>query len=371
MFLIDEDKNEAISISKKTFKELRFGERNHLQEWIRKNPDILGEKLLIIQKEFSGFDDTRERLDLLAIDKSGNLVIIENKLDDSGRDVVWQSLKYASYCSGLTKNEIKNIYQEYLNEENKSEQAEEIISEFLENTEFSEVELNNADQRIIMVAAYFRKEVTSTAMWLLDHNIKLKCIKVTPYELEDKIILNVEQIIPVVDAEDYLIKIVNKKQEELQTKEKKQTRHTIRIKFWEKLLQEMNNQSNLFRNISPSKDNWISCGSGVRGLLYQYVITGNYARIELWINRGSQEENKEIFDDFYNYKKTIESSFGNSLEWQRLDKGKGSRIVYILENVNVFNEEDWHEMITFMTTNMVKLEASLKNIIPKVIHNTN
>jgi RecB family endonuclease NucS len=103
MFLIDKDKNEAISISRKTFQELEFKERKHLQEWICKNTDILGERLLIIQKEFSGFDDTKERLDLLAIDENGNLVIIENKLDDSGRDVVWQSLKYASYCSGLTK----------------------------------------------------------------------------------------------------------------------------------------------------------------------------------------------------------------------------------------------------------------------------
>ena len=40
------------------------------------------------------------------MDKSGNLVIIENKLDDSGKDVTWQSLKYASYCSGLTKENI-------------------------------------------------------------------------------------------------------------------------------------------------------------------------------------------------------------------------------------------------------------------------
>lgn len=30
----------------------------------------------------------RERLDLMAIDKDGNLVIIENRLDDSGRDMV-------------------------------------------------------------------------------------------------------------------------------------------------------------------------------------------------------------------------------------------------------------------------------------------
>ncbi|MCV5555259.1 hypothetical protein OFN13_29650, partial [Escherichia coli] len=83
----------------KKFSELGFTERKHLQEWLAHEPSALGEELLIIQKEFDGFDDTRERLDLLALDKDGNLVIIENKLDDSGRDVVWQALKYASYCA--------------------------------------------------------------------------------------------------------------------------------------------------------------------------------------------------------------------------------------------------------------------------------
>jgi hypothetical protein len=51
---------------------------------------------------------------LLALDKQGNLVVIENKLDDAGKDVTWQVLKYASYCSTLSKKNIKEIYQEYL-----------------------------------------------------------------------------------------------------------------------------------------------------------------------------------------------------------------------------------------------------------------
>ena len=55
-----------------------------MQEWISDNSYILGEKLLIIQKEFDGFSDTNERLDLLAMDENGKLVVIENKLDDSG-----------------------------------------------------------------------------------------------------------------------------------------------------------------------------------------------------------------------------------------------------------------------------------------------
>ena len=368
MFLIDKEKNEAISISKKTFQELEFKERKHLQEWISKNTDILGERLLIIQKEFNGFDNTKERLDLLALDENGNLVIIENKLDDSGRDVVWQALKYASYCSSLTKNDIKDIFQKYLDLQGNNDHAERLICDFLEIEDFSEVELNSDDQRIIMIAANFRKEVTSTAMWLLDHNIKIKCIKVTPYELNGQVLLDTEQIIPIMDAEDYLIKIANKKQEELISREKKQTRHTVRIGFWTQLLQEMNGKSGLFKNISPSKDNWIGCCSGYSGLEYTFVITSNYARIELWINKGSQEENKEIFDSIYKFKGEIESSFGDQLDWQRRDDGKGSRIAYWLRDVNVFNEEDWPEMIDFLTSNMVKFEMAMRKVLRNVFN---
>src|SRR4051794_1319270 len=114
MFVINQIANSIQPLTKRTFAELGFKERAHLKEWIAGNPLALGEKLLIIQKEFSDFSETNERLDLLALDKNGNLVIIENKLDDSGRDVTWQALKYASYCSTLTKEEIKNIFQNYL-----------------------------------------------------------------------------------------------------------------------------------------------------------------------------------------------------------------------------------------------------------------
>src|SRR5690606_5293137 len=176
MFKINPTANRISPLEVKRFSDLGFTERKHLQEWLENYPQALtqgdGERLLIIQKEFSGFDDTRERLDLLAIDEEGNLVIIENKLDDSGRDVVWQSLKYASYCSGLTKNDIRMIFQDYLDVQQDGGVAENILCEFLQVEDFSEAELNYDDQRIIMIAANFRKEVTSTALWLLEHNIK-------------------------------------------------------------------------------------------------------------------------------------------------------------------------------------------------------
>lgn len=367
LFIVNKEKNEAISIEKKTFHDLGFKERKHLQEWICKNTEMLGEDLLIIQKEFSGFDDTSERLDLLAIDRDGNLVIIENKLDDSGKDVTWQALKYVSYCSSLSKGDIKGIYQNYLDINNIKESAEKLISDFFKLEDFNEVELNTGDQRIILVSASFRKEVTSTVMWLLDHNVKIKCIRVTPYILGEQVLIDTEQIIPIKDAEEYQIKLANKKQEEYISKEKNQTRHIIRMRFWTDLLKVMNEKSELFKNVSPSKDNWLGCGSGHSGLAYIFNATGNFARIELWINRGNQEENKRIFDKLKEKRESIEGAFGDELEWQRLDAGKGSRIAYYLNEVSIFEENDWFRMIEFLTDNMVKFEKVIKEFIYEAI----
>jgi hypothetical protein len=62
MYQIDKTSNNLIKLEERLFGELGIRERDHLQEWIAKNPEVLGEELLIIQKEFSGFNDTNERL---------------------------------------------------------------------------------------------------------------------------------------------------------------------------------------------------------------------------------------------------------------------------------------------------------------------
>ena len=202
--------NEAIQVYSPTFKDLGLGEVQHLQEWIRTKPNMLGERLLIINKEFSGWDKTSERLDLLALDEDGNLVVIENKLDNSGKDVTWQALKYASYCSTLTHDQIVQIFQDYLNKLGTSKDAEDELRDFFEEEVYSGIRLNN-EQRIILVAADFRIEVTSTVLWLLERNVDIKCIKVTPSKHGENIFIDVEQIIPIKEAEEYQVKLGVKK----------------------------------------------------------------------------------------------------------------------------------------------------------------
>lgn len=365
MFVLDKENNRIITIKAKNFSDLGIRERENLQVWLENNPEAFGEELLFIQKEFDGFDDTRERLDLLAIDKQGNIVVIENKLDDSGRDVTWQVLKYASYCSSLSKQQIRDIYQSYLNKIGADEDSESNIADFLETEDFGEIQLNQS-QRIILVARNYRKEVTSTVLWLLTkYNLKIQCFKAIPYSFNDNVFINIEQIIPVKEVEEYTIKMAEKAQEEQSTQDELKGRHKFRTEFWRELLNKFNIKSQLFSNISPSKDNWISAGSGLSGVGFNFVIGKSYARTEVYMSRSSAEENKFIFDKLYQQKENIEQQTG-ALIWERLDTKKASRIKQELNNVSLYEKEDWNKMMNFMMASMLKIEPAFKEPLHKI-----
>ena len=367
MYKINQSLNSIHRLEQKSFSSLGFRERDHLQEWIAKQPDVLGEDLLIIQKEFSGFDDTQERLDLLAMDKQGALVIIENKLDDSGKDVTWQAMKYASYCSGLSKANITKIYQQYLNINEPDANAEERISDFMDGQDFEELVLNKGvSQRIILIAAKFRKEVTSPVLWLMNFKVRLQCFRVTPFAMGEELFLNVEQIIPTQDAEDYMIGLAEKAQDDIESQVEQKTRHVLRKEFWTRLIPAMNaTNTNLYRNINPGIYHWIGAGTGVRGVGLNFAIAKRYARAELYIDRGEKEENEFIFDKLLSMKDQIESEFGDPLEWERLDTKRGCRIKAESPG-NVFDRDQWGNMISFMTDVMYRLELAIKEPLKQV-----
>lgn len=370
MFTVNHHTNRITPVKAKTFSELGFTECKHLQEWLAHTPSALGEELLIIQKEFDGFDDTRERLDLLAIDKDGNLVIVENKLDDSGRDVVWQALKYASYCASLTKLQIVDIFQQYLNRHKKDDEDSESnvadastqICDFLDAPDLEEVKLNLGNsQRIMMVAANFRKEVTSTALWLLGQSINIQCFKVTPYALNEQLFINIDQIIPTPEAKELMIGISAKEAEEKSTEVVLKSRHNVRKQYWELALDTFHNSScTLFNNISASKDHWLSAGSGVSNCPFNLIFSKKELRVELWIAKAATEENKFIFDFLHDKKDQIEEVFGSPLEWMRLDDKKSCRIQYSCE-ADGFNKDKWGEWVQWHLSYMTKLEKAFKS----------
>ena len=365
MYQIDKSKKRITKLDEKTFTQLGFREREHLQEWLANNPDALGEDILILQKEFNGFNDTNERLDFLGVDKQGNLVVIENKLDDTGKDVTWQVLKYASYCSTLKKEDIRKIYQDYLDKQGKRENAEDNLIDFFCANDFKEIILNSGQtQRIILVSGAFRKEVTSTVLWLMNYKLRIQCFKATPYQLGEQLFLNIEQIIPMKDAEDYVISIANKTQEDINTQDELKSIHLLRLEFWKQFLKQANDSKlTSFQNTSPSKDNWVGVSAGLEGVQLNFVISNYYARVEVYISRTIREENKQIFRLLLEQKATIEEKFGHKLTWEELPEKKASRIKFELNQVDCFNKEDWTKMIEFMIEHMQQLEKIFKEQI--------
>lgn len=365
MYRIDRTSNSIIKLEPKQFKELRIRERDHLQEWIAKNPEILGEELLIIQKEFDGFNDTSERLDLLALDKDGNLVIIENKLDDTGRNVVWQALKYASYCSTLTTAQIIKVYQDYLDKWNSSQDARQSLLEFLEREE-EELLLNRGDQRIIFVANHYRKEVTSTVLWLRDHDLQIQCFKARPYGLGDELFLQIEQIIPLPETSEFMIDIREKEKEEKEKSQAVEQSEAALIKFWGLLKKELAaHRLDFMDRVSPKPH--YSLGFWKNAGKFAFCLGRQAFRVELYF---SNDPEKTLINAMGRYKDDIEREFGSSLIWEPLDGKKASRIkseISVGQFQGRFNDETyWPELVKWFREEMAKFYKVLSPVWDKV-----
>ena len=206
LFRIYPESHQTDRVREVDFSTLGLRERRDIQEWVvAANPGILGDDLLIVGKEFSGFDRTNERLDLLAVDSSGRLVIVELKRDDTGADAHWQAIKYASYLHNAKSEVIVRMVAEYWNE-SESDAATRLLRH-LNADDFNDL---NRDQRIILASHRFAPEVISAALWV---NQKapvedlITCIKLIPYQdtQTDALYLQASTIIPVPGVDDYVI----------------------------------------------------------------------------------------------------------------------------------------------------------------------
>ena len=359
MFQVIRSTNRLVPLEEPRFSDLGLREREHLQEWLAHTPEALGEELLVIQKEFDGFADTRERLDLLAVDKEGRLVVIENKLDDSGRDVVWQALKYAAYCSTLTRKDISGIYQKYLERSGQDEEAEAKLRDFFDVEDLGEIVLNpRNEQRLILIAANFRKEVTAAVLWLLGHGVQAQCFRVVPYSFGNELFINLQQIIPIPEAADFMISMAAKDSDETSVEGAQRRSHKLRHAFWTRMLEALREHNvSLFENVSPSRDPWLSCGTGVSGCTYSLTFLKNQCRVELDLQRFEANENKWLFDRLKQQRADVEERFGSSLEWLRMDDKKASRIVFSCP-FDGFNESVWPEMMAWLCEHIVQLKEA-------------
>ena len=207
LFRVTRGSSDSVKVSEVNFAELGLQEQRDIENWVAANPSILAEDLLIVGRQFRGFDRTRETPDLLAVDSSGNLVIIELKRDDSGGDVHWQAIKYASYLDRATSEDVVAMLGEFA-----SVSEEEAAERLLEHMEADDFTYFNKGQRIILASHRFAPEVTSAALWLngkVPGEDLITCVTLTPFRdtATGSLYIQATTIIPVPGVEDYVITI--------------------------------------------------------------------------------------------------------------------------------------------------------------------
>lgn len=201
-----------------------------VQAALRDKIDVISPDTLVISEEFSEWNESARRIDLLGIDKQVNLVVIELKRDETGVHMELQALRYAAMVSTLTFKKAVDIYQKYLEKRNIEKNAEQEIKDFLGWSEPNEDQFPT-DVRIVLASANFSKELTTTVMWLNERDLDIRCVRLQPYKLEERVLLDIEQIIPLPEAEDYQVKVREQSEERRAAAKASRDRDTTRYLF--------------------------------------------------------------------------------------------------------------------------------------------
>lgn len=156
MLKIDRQKRAFTCLDAPKLAEVSITERGHLQEYICNSPEAffqeIGQALFLIDKEIQPSDDVEDRIDLLALDKEGQAVIIELKRGNNKLQM-FQAISYA----GMVAKWQPDDFFECLDADRR-----ERLLDFLE----IEREEINRHQRIILIAEAFDFSVLVGAEWL-------------------------------------------------------------------------------------------------------------------------------------------------------------------------------------------------------------
>lgn len=138
------------------------------------------------------------------------------------------------------------------------------------------------------------------------------------------------------------------------------SRFSIRKKYWQQLLPLLSN-TGLFSKVNPTKDHWLSTGAGISGLAYTLIVTRSCIRVELGISSSSKEQNKKYFHKLFSERQVIESRFGSTLlVWEELEEHKMSRVKSQLDDVNLFEPNDWDKLNAFFVETLPKFEEAFR-----------
>ena len=195
-----------------------------LQRMLRDQPEVLEDRLLIISEEFGDWQDVKRRIDLLALDAEGRLVVIELKRGHTGEHMDLQAIRYAAMVANMTYEQAVDTYQSYLNKRanpesgNQPGDADNLLREHLPSNDQDEPVIHTGIPRIILASEDFGKELTTCVMWLNNSWLssggpEIKCVRLQPHKNGCEVLVESSVVIPLPEASDYQTQLKKLEQE--------------------------------------------------------------------------------------------------------------------------------------------------------------
>ena len=227
----------AVPLMKVQLSDAGFMERQHLQEWLVANPEVLGDDVKIVAIEFDRWqtfagDVKKDRLDILAIDSSGRLLIAELKRGQATSHVDLQSLKYAAAVSRFDPETLTQAYQRFLNSRTEREVTIEEAKQRLEDHIDGPLEQETWLQpRIALIAHGFDESVTNTVVWLSEAGLDIALLRYQLYGTSGDPLFVISQMYPTPETEEFILAPRRDEVEQTKAKAKTEQRQKDAVKI--------------------------------------------------------------------------------------------------------------------------------------------
>ncbi len=168
----------------KEYAEIGFQDEHQesvLETWLENNPEKIIESgsLLIIGRQVT--TSLGSFIDLLAIDRQGDLVVIELKRDRTPRETLAQALEYSSFVEKLGYEQLDEIFRNFSGDEALN------LAQYHRvyfNMVSDEAVVFNNDQRIVIVGQKITPEIRQTATFLRNKGVRVTCLEFTFFKAD-------------------------------------------------------------------------------------------------------------------------------------------------------------------------------------------
>lgn len=345
-----------VPVAMTTFEAEGWKERGDIQRLLRDRIASLEDGLMVLTEEFGAWSDSSRRIDLLCLDRNANLVVVELKRTDDGGHMDLQALRYAAMVSAMTFDQAVDTLARHRNRASPdTEAAHAEILGFLGWGAPKEDSFGN-DTRIILAAADFGKELTTTVLWLREREIDIRCIRLRPYRLANgPLLLDIQQIIPLPETAEFVTRIQEKKAAE---RKERGERGQLLESFLGQLAERALAKTRIHEGRTPDVDLGVLFGAiGKAGISINYVIAKDTSRVELLLQR---DDGRQLLLKLKEAETAIHAAFGAPLVWQEKEGVRQCRVFHQVEGGYRSPAAEWPAIQDRLIEAMIRLDAAFR-----------